>query len=139
MTANTVMKYLLFLVIFLLSGCQPNAAPTFSDRVIQAKTVENTPAGARFIQTLLKAHGSEINGFFRVCYAQSDTEQGPFSLVADIMPDGRFANVAVRPETAVTKCYANKIGTLQTQIARPGDYATQSFPIVIHVNSNQSQ
>jgi hypothetical protein len=133
------MKYISVIVIFLLSGCQPGAAPTFSDRVIQAKTVENTPAGARFIQTLLKTHGGEINGFFRTCYAQSDTEQSPFSLVADIMPDGRFANVAVRPESAVTRCYANKIGTLQTEIARPGDYATQAFPIVIHVNAIQTQ
>lgn len=131
------MKYIPALLVFLLAACQQPAAPSFSDRVSTAEALENTPAGALFIGALIEEHGESIERFAGECYADSTLEKDFFTVVADVGSNGTFENVVVQPESAPTRCYADKLGKLRTNASRPAGFADSTFPLVINVDYNK--
>lgn len=131
------MKYILVLLIILLSACQHSAVRSFADRVASAEALENTPAGALFVGALVKEHMESLNTFASECYADSTLEKDAFTLVADIDNNGMFKNVLVQPESATTRCYADRFGKLRTNASRPAGFAETSFPLVIEVDYNK--
>ena len=78
-----------------------------------------------------------MNTFARECYADSTLEKDTFTLVADIDNIGVFKNVVVQPESATTRCYADKFGKLRTNASRPAGFAETSFPLVMEVHYNK--
>lgn len=130
------MKYAFAAVILLLSACQqpPQAPASFQERVAAAEAQENSPTGAPYVGAVVKEHGADFNHFIGACYGQSGLEKDAFTLVADIRADGEFGNIAVKPETAQTRCYAAKIDALRTNAPRPAGFEDTPFPLVINVN-----
>ncbi len=128
------MKYILVLLIILLSACQHSAVRSFADRVASAEALENTPTGALFVGALIKENMESMNTFASECYADSTLEKDAFTLVADIDNNGMFKNVVVEPESAATRCYSDKFSKLRTNASRPASVAETSFPLVINVN-----
>lgn len=86
---------------------------------------------------LIKEHGESINKFAGECYANSALDKDSFTVVADIDQAGNFKNVVVQPDSAPTRCYADKLATLHTNASRPAGFAAKSIPLVVHVNYNQ--
>lgn len=128
------MKYILVLLIILLSACQHSAVRSFANRVASAEALEKTPDGALFVGALIKEHVERLNTFASECYADSALEKDAFTLVADIDISGMFNNVVIEPESATARCYADKFGKLQTNASRPAGFAETSFPLVINFN-----
>jgi hypothetical protein len=132
------MKYILIVLALFLTACSQQPATTsFADRAARAEALENTPIGIGYITDLLKEHGEGINTFAGECYANTSIQKDTFKLVADINPSGKIENVVVQPDTAPTRCYAQKIGQLTVAASRPLGYADKSFPLVINVNYNK--
>jgi hypothetical protein len=83
---------------------------------------------------VLKENGEHINASAGECYANSPLKKDSFTLVADIGLDGKFVNIVVRPEHAVARCYAAKIGQIRTKASRPVGFGDRSFPVVFNVH-----
>lgn len=131
------MKYILLILLLILSACRQSQAPAFSERVANAEALENTLAGALFIGALLKEHGESINNFIGQCYADSVLDKDSFTVVADIDKAGNFKNVVVQTESTPSLCYADKLAKLHTNVSRPVGFSAKSIPFVINVNYNK--
>jgi hypothetical protein len=85
-----------------LVGC----ALDFDERSARAERLERTPVVAAYLDKgvypLLGDFGTTMGRCLKVAGASTD----PFTLVADVAPDGRMANVEVRPAGATPECVA---------------------------------
>lgn len=109
---------LTFLALALLAGAQPaTSADTFAARVQRAKMVEAGTTGPAYQKQFWAKIGNPMTDALKACLASNaPADKSPFTLVADITPDGRPLNVDVRAPTPVAKCLA-------------GQFAAWTFPI----------
>ena len=110
------------------------AAPvdSFEARVELAKAMEQRFAA--FHSAMDRDLGGQYQAAMRACFAgtpQPETEA--FTLVGDLMPNGRLSEVAVRPATNIGSCFAAALKTMQFP-KLPADLALGSFPIAIRMN-----
>lgn len=99
------MRIYLSLVLMLIPVIA-TASDDFDQRVATAKALEDTPQGQAYDRVLYGAIGDYIQKTMFRCFPsdkKADTER--FTLVADILANGKAARVQVQPETEMSGCF----------------------------------
>jgi len=110
------------------------ASDDFSDRESRAKKLERSPAGLEYLMGFMQHVDSETTKIMSDCFSSGEIgTTDTFTIIADIQGDGSITNVAVRPATDQTKCYAGKFGNVKAPIL-PSRFQSGGFPIVIQAS-----
>lgn len=123
------------LTFALLAGMQAPASPdTFTDRMQRAKMMEASATGPAYQKQFWAKTGNPMTDALKACLASSKhPDKSPFTLVADISPDGHPLNVEVRAPTPVAKCLESRFVTW-TFPAPPKLSDSTNYPIEIDVS-----
>lgn len=117
----------------LLAGA-PAAPDTFTERVQRAKMMEGSATGPAYQKQLWAKIGNPMVDTLKGCLASNaPADKSPFTLVADISPDGHPLNVEVRAPTPVAKCLAGQFSNW-TFPAPPKLHDSTNYPIEIDVS-----
>ncbi|WP_445144900.1 peptidase C13 [Dyella sp. Tek66A03] len=103
----------------------PAAGADFHARITQAKLAEGAATGAAYQKQVWDRIGHPTTDAYKSCIdSNKPTDKGPFTLVADVMPDGRLVQIDVQPQTAVAKCMAGQFANwmLPEPPAQPKPY-----------------
>lgn len=125
----------LILSLALLLGAPPTSpADSFAARVMHGKLVEVGPTGASYQKALWGQLNGPVTTALKTCIAShAPADPAPFTVVADIRPDGQPGRVEAQPATAVASCFAQWLGT-QT-LPPPPQLADEAvYPIEIDVS-----
>jgi hypothetical protein len=119
----------------LLAGAQPaTSADAFATRVQRAKMIEASSSGPAYQKQFWAKTGNPMTDTLKSCLASNaPADKSPFTLVADISPDGHPLNVEVRAPTPVAKCLAGQFAAW-TFPAPPKLPDTVNYPIEIDVS-----
>ncbi|HTV85341.1 MAG TPA: peptidase C13 [Dyella sp.] len=121
-------------VAVLMSAPQAAAAPdTFVDREQRAHMAEGAASGPGYQKQFWNKTAQALTDAYRGCIATHAGDKTPFTLVADISPDGHPLNVDVRAPIAVARCVAAKFSTW-TFPAPPKFPGSANYPIVIDIS-----
>ncbi len=100
------------LVLAIALQLSPGAGD-FRARVTQAKLAEGAATGPAYQKQLWDRIGNTTTDAYKICVAnKSAAEKAPFTLVANVLADGRLAQIAVQPETPVAQCMASQFASL---------------------------
>jgi hypothetical protein len=127
---------MLTVVAFALLAGVPPAAPAdaFNARVMRGKMVEAGATGPAYQKQFWNKTGNPMTDALKACIASNaPADKSPFTLVADISPDGHPLNVEVRAPTPVATCLA-KVFTTWTFPAPPKLPDSVNYPIEIDVS-----
>ena len=126
---------LTFLALALFAGAQPaTSADTFTARVQRAKMVEAGATGPAYQKQFWAKIGNPMTDALKACLASNaPADKSPFTLIADISPDGHPLNVEVRAPTPVATCLAGQF-TAWTFPAPPKLSDSVNYPIEIDVS-----
>jgi hypothetical protein len=90
----------------------PAAGADFHGRVTEAKLAEGAAAGAAYQKQLWDRISTQTTDAYKACVnSNKPTDKGPFTLVANVLPDGRLAQIDVQPQTAVAQCMAGQFAS----------------------------
>lgn len=119
----------------LLAGASSTAAPdTFTARVQRAKMVEAGATGPAYQKEFWAKTGNPMTDALKSCLASNaPADKSPFTLVADISPDGHPLNVEVRAPTPIAKCLVGQFSAW-TFPAPPKLPESANYPIEIDVS-----
>jgi hypothetical protein len=122
------------LALAMLTGITGSAADNFTVRVQHAKMVEAGATGPAYQKQFWAKIGNPMTDALKACLASNaPADKSPFTLVADISPDGHALAVEVRAPTPVAKCLAGQFSTW-TFPAPPKLPGSNSYPIEIDVS-----
>lgn len=138
------------LVLALLLGAPPavSAAPatpapavaaaapatTFAARVMRGKLVETGSTGPAYQKALWAQLDGPTTDALKACiHTHAPADKSPFTLVADLRPDGTPSAVEVQPATPVATCFATWFGTT-TLPPPPAVPDTPTYPLEIDVS-----
>ena len=125
---------LILSLALLLGASSAQPADTFVARVTQGKLVEAGPTGAGYQKTLWRQLDGPVTAALKTCIAShAPADKSPFTVVADIRPDGAPRRVDAQPATPLAGCFARWLGT-QTLPAPPKLSDTIDYPIEIDVS-----
>lgn len=119
------MTSLLFLA--LLSAAD-TPADDFPARVQQAKLAEAAAGGADYQKKLWDAIGDRTTDTLKSCIASlPKPDKSPFTLVAEVHPDGSLGRVEVRAPTDLATCLRDRFAswTLPAPPASPAPYPVE--------------
>jgi hypothetical protein len=121
--------------VALLAGAPPSApSDAFTARVMRGKMVEAGPTGPTYQKQFWTKTGDPMTDALKGCIASNmPADKSPFTLIADISPDGHPLNVEVRAPTPVAKCLAAHFSTW-TFPAPPKLPDSVNYPIEIDVS-----
>ncbi len=97
------------LALALLLG-HPQAATSsdFADRVTRGRVVEAGPGGADYQRRLWQRLNEPTSAALKQCLRRhAPADKSPFTLVADVLPDGTPSRIEVQPATPVASCMAD--------------------------------
>ena len=106
----------------------PAAGADFPARVTQAKLAEGAAAGSAYQKQMWDRIGNPTTDAYKSCLASNTpADKTPFTLVADVLADGRLARIEVQPQTMVAKCMAGQFAswTLPAPPASPKPYPVE--------------
>ena len=107
----------------------PSAGADFHARVTQAKLAEGAATGPAYQKQMWERIGDATTDAYKACLAGTQPpDKSPFTLVANVMPDGRLGGIAVQPESPVARCMASHFAGLALP-APPGKPAP--YPLEI--------
>ena len=120
-----------FIPLMFLVSASANAG-SFEQRVDNANAAFETEQGEAYekrlrpyMQAALEKCAPGKSG--------SDREPGKFVLVADVSPQGRLSNPAVKPESKSSLCFSNELGA-QNLPAPPASLLADGFaPLVVEI------
>ena len=123
------------IAVALLAGAQPAAsADTFTVRVQRAKMLEASATGPAYQKQFWDKTRQPMTDALRGCIASNmPADKSPFTLVADISPDGHPLNVEVRAPTPVARCLAGQFSVWSFP-APPKAPGSTNYPIEIDVS-----
>ncbi|MBE1159434.1 peptidase C13 [Dyella acidiphila] len=123
------------IALALLAGAQPAAAgDTFAERVQRAKQLETTDGGPAYQKQFWNKTRQPMIDTLRGCItSNAPADKSPFTLVADITPDGHPLKVEVRSPTPVARCLAGQF-SLWIFPAPPKTSGSIDYPIEIDVS-----
>jgi hypothetical protein len=122
-------------VVTLLMGAPQTAvAPdTFTERVRHGHMAEAAASGPAYQKQFWDKTGDPMTNTYRRCIADNGGDNTPFTLVADISPDGRALNVEVRAPIPVARCVAAQFSTWA--FPKPPKFpGSVNYPIVIDMS-----
>lgn len=118
----------------LLAGAPAATTDAFTTRVQRAKMVEAGATGPTYQKQFWAKTGNPMTDALKACLASNTpADKSPFTLVADISPDGHPLNVDVRAPTPVAKCLAGQFSAW-TFPAPPKLPDSANYPIEIDVS-----
>ena len=119
----------------LLAGAQPaTSADAFTTRVQRAKMIEAGSTGPAYQKLFWAKTGNPMTDALKACLtSNAPADKSPFTLVADISPDGHPLHVDVRAPTPVAKCLAGQFSAW-TFPAPPKLSDSVNYPIEIDVS-----
>lgn len=120
----------------LLAGAPPAAAGSdgFVERVQRAKMLESSATGPAYQKQFWDKTRQPMTDALRSCIASNaPADKSPFTLVADITPDGHPLNVDVRSPTPVARCLAGQF-SVWTFPTPPKATGSVNYPIEIDVS-----
>lgn|SRR5690348_7382369 len=127
---------MLIALAFALMLASPPAAPedSFSARVLRGRMVEAGPGGAAYQKALWQQINDPAAVALKSCLDRhAPADKSPFTVVANVLPDGKPAQVQARPATPVADCFADWLGT--NTLPPPPALATEPvYPIEIDVS-----
>ncbi|MHA6204822.1 peptidase C13 [Dyella soli] len=103
----------------------PAAGADFHARITQAKLTEGAATGPAYQKQFWDHIGNGTTDMYKSCIASNmPADKTPFTLVANILADGRLAQIAVQPETPVARCMAGQFASLMVPAppAQPTPY-----------------
>jgi hypothetical protein len=106
----------------------PTTGTDFHTRVTQAKLAEGAATGPAYQKQIWERIGNTTTDAYKACLAGTQPpDKSPFTLVADVTPDGRLTGIAVQPEIPVAKCMASHFTglTLPAPPAKPAPYPVE--------------
>lgn len=106
----------------------PAASADFQARIAQAKREEGAATGPAYQKQMWERIGNPTTDAYKSCLASNTpTDKTPFSMVADVLAEGRLSHIAVSPETAVAKCMIGQFSswTLPVPPAKPVPYPVE--------------
>lgn len=103
------------------------AADPFGDRVMAATAMEMSAPGQAYLARFMAAMDRPTTDAVHGCFPGPGAAH--FTLVADVLADGRIANAEVRPAGPGPDCYRRRLEQAHAP-ALPQGYG-ESFPIVI--------
>jgi hypothetical protein len=116
------------IVLAIALQLSPAASPEFQARVAQAKLAEGAASGPGYQKQMWDGIGNPTTDAYKSCIASNaPADTSPFTMVADVLADGRLAHIAVWPQTAVAKCMAGQFTswTLPAPPASPRPYPVE--------------
>ena len=128
------MSLILSLALLLGTPSSTGPADTFAARVLRGKLVEAGPTGPGYQKVLWHQLDGPVTTALKTCIARhAPADKSPFTVVAEIPPDGATRRVEAQPATPLAGCYARWLAT-QTLPPPPrlGDAA--GYPIEIDVS-----
>lgn len=124
----------LIAVALLMSAPQAAAAADrFVEREQRAHMAEGAASGPAYQKQFWDKTAQAMSDAYRGCIARNNGDKTPFTLVADISPDGHPLNVDVRAPIAVAHCVAAMFSTW-TFPAPPKFPGSANYPIVIDIS-----
>lgn len=103
----------ILLAIALLGAPPARPDPTFAERVIHGRQVELGRTGPAYQKRLWTSIETPLTVTLQQCIARNaPADKAPFTVVADVLPDGTAVHVDVQPATAVARCTAAWFATM---------------------------
>lgn len=99
----------------LLLGASPQPPPdeSFSARVLRGKLVEAGVGGPEYQKQLWARINDPVTELLKACIAShAPADKSPFTVVAELSPDGTPGRVEAQPATPVASCFASGFGKL---------------------------
>jgi hypothetical protein len=107
----------------------PATGTGFQTRATQAKLAEGASTGPAYQKLMWGQIGDPTTDAYKSCLGSSAAaDKGPFTLVADVLADGRLARIEVQPQTVVAKCMA---GQFASWVLPAPPVKPRPYPIVI--------
>ena len=124
----------LLALALLLGAPQGVSGDSFATRVMQGKLVEAGNTGAAYQKQLWDRINDPFAAALKACIASNaPADKSPFTVVADVSPDGEPGRIDVQPATPVANCLATSLGKMALPAPpRLPDRAT--YPIEIDVS-----
>ena len=127
------MSFILSLAL-LLGAPSAQPADSFAARVLRGKLVEVGPTGPGYQKVLWHQLDGPVTAALKTCIAShAPADKSPFTVVADIRPDGAPSRVVAQPATPLADCFARWLAT-QTLPPPPRLTDTTDYPIEIDVS-----
>jgi hypothetical protein len=124
---------LIVIALALLADPQPTV-DTFTQRVHLAKMMEGSATGPAYQKQFWDKTKEPMTEALHGCItSNAPADKSPFTLVADISPDGHPLHVEVRAPTPVARCLAGEF-SLWTFPAPPKTADLVDYPIEIDVS-----
>jgi len=126
---------LALLAIAMLLGT-PQAAPddSFSARVLRGRLAEAGAGGAEYQKRMWERINDPVTDLLKGCIASNaPADKSPFTVVADLAPDGRPGRIEAQPATPVARCFAKGFADLALP-APPKLADSNAYPIEIDVS-----
>jgi hypothetical protein len=124
----------IILAIALLATPQSVADDAFAARVTRGKLVEVGPTGPAYQKALWDKINDPAARALKGCItSHAPADKSPFTLVADVLSDGKTSRVVAQPATPVANCFA---GWLASMTLPPPPKLTPAavYPIEIDVS-----
>ena len=127
------MSFILSLAL-LLGTPATGPADSFAARVTRGKLVEAGPTGPDYQKVLWHQLDGPVTTALKTCIAShAPADKSPFTVVADIRPDGASRRVVAQPATPLADCFARWLAT-QTLPPPPRLTDTIDYPIEIDIS-----
>ena len=124
----------LLALALLLSAPQGTSADNFATRVTQGKLVEAGNTGPAYQKQLWDHVTDPFAAALKACIASNaPADKSPFTVVADVSPDGKPHRIDVQPATPVANCFVISLGKM-TLPAPPKLPDSATYPIEIDVS-----
>lgn len=106
----------------------------FAARVMQGRLVEAGNTGATYQKQLWARINDPFATALKACIvSNTPADKSPFTVVADVSPDGKPRQIDVQPATPVATCLATSLGKMTLPVPpKLPDSAT--YPIEIDVS-----
>jgi hypothetical protein len=121
-------------VAFLMGAPQASmVSDTFNDRVQRGHMAEGAASGPAYQKQFWNKTGNPMTDTYRGCIASNAGDKTPFTLVADISPDGHPLHVEVRAPIPVAQCVAAQFSSW-TFPPPPKFPGSVNYPIIIDMS-----
>lgn len=102
----------LLILALLTTAAADTPSDEFTTRVTQAKLAEASATGPAYQKQLWDQIGNPTTDALKGCIGTlPKANKAPFTLVADVQPDGNLTRVEVRPTTDVATCLLSRFAT----------------------------